>query len=80
MNHLTSRAYNKIILNVISSNTNEVIRAILNLFIFFFTRTFHTHKKHKKHKKPENYKKHKKRKKRKKRKKHKTPNKWLSSS
>ena len=32
-----------------SSNVNEVIRAILNPFIFFFTRRFHTHKKHKMH-------------------------------
>ena len=30
-----------------SSNVNEAIRAILNLF--FFTRKFYTHKKHKTH-------------------------------
>ena len=42
----------------ISSNINEGIRGILNLFIvFFFTRRFYTHKKHKKNK---NHKKHKK--------------------
>ena len=34
----------------VSSNVNEVIRTILNLFNFFFyTRRFHMHKKHKKH-------------------------------
>ena len=33
------------------SNINEVIRAVLNLlFIYFFTKSFYTHKKHKKHK------------------------------
>ena len=52
----------------VSSNINEVIRTILNLFIIlFFTRRFHTHKKRKKknkkrkkrkkkHKKNKNYK------------------------
>ena len=56
-----------------SSNIIEVIRAILNLFIylFIFIRRFHTHKKYKKHKKPKNYKKHKKHKKCKKHKKRK---------
>ena len=29
----------------ISSNVNEVIRAVLNFFITFFTKIFHTHKK-----------------------------------
>ena len=33
-----------------SSNVNEAIKAISNLFIFF-TRKFYTHKKHKKQKK-----------------------------
>ena len=32
----------------VSSNINEVIKTILNLFIFF-TRRFYTHKKHEKH-------------------------------
>ena len=79
MNHLTSRADNQIILNVISSNINEAIRAILNLFIFFYKKIPHTQKAQKAQK-ARNYKKHKKRKKRKKRKKHKTPNKQLPSS
>ena len=36
---------------VSSSNVNEVIREVLNfLFLIFFTKRFHTHKKHKKHK------------------------------
>ena len=33
----------------LSSIVNEGIRAILNLFNFFSTRTFHTHKKYKAH-------------------------------
>ena len=47
------------LLEEMSSNVNEGIRAILNLFIFFFTRRFHTHKKHKRHKKYKKHKKHK---------------------
>ena len=42
------------------SNVNEAIRAILNFFIFFFTKIFYTHKEHKNHKKHEKHKKHKK--------------------
>ena len=33
---------------VSSSNVNEVIRAVLNVFIFF-TKRFYTHQKHQKH-------------------------------
>ena len=32
-----------------SSTINEGIRALLNFFIIFFTKRFHTHKKHKTH-------------------------------
>ena len=35
----------------LSSNVNEVIRAILNFFYSFFTKGFYTHKMHKKHNK-----------------------------
>ena len=51
----------------ISSNINEVIRAILNLFFFFLQDFSHT-KSTKSVKSVKNVKKHK------------TPNKWLSSS
>ena len=53
----------------LSSNVNEVIRAILNFFYSFFTKGFYTHKKHKKHNKKhkdatkQKHKKHKKHKK-----------------
>ena len=34
----------------LSSNINEVIRAVLSFLFFFLTKRFHTHKKHKKRK------------------------------
>ena len=56
----------------ISSNVNEIIKAILNFFYSFFTKRSYTHKKHKKHKKHKDatMQKHKKHKKHKKRKTH----------
>ena len=38
----------------ISNNVNEVIKAVLNFFIFFFAKRFLKHKKYKKHKKHKN--------------------------
>ena len=38
-----------ILMFIVSSSINEVIRAVLNS-LFFFTKFFRTHKKHKKHK------------------------------
>ena len=35
---------------IISSNINEVIRAVLNPLFIFFTKRFRTHQKHQKHK------------------------------
>ena len=74
--HKKSKVTVSFSLFVLSSIVNEGIRAILNLFIYFFflrddfTRTKSTKstKTYKKHKKPKNYKKHK------------TQNKQLSSS
>ena len=62
-----------------SSNVNEVIRAILNFFIFF-TKRFYTHKKHKKHKDAtkQKHKKHKKNTRHKKHKKHKKHKTYIS--
>ena len=51
-----------------SSNTDEVIKTVLNFLIFFYEKILHAQKaqKHKKHKKDKKYKKHKKQKKHKK--------------
>ena len=40
-----------LIVTLLLSNINDVIRAVLNSLFFLFTKRFRTHKKHKKHQK-----------------------------